>query len=467
MKAFWRQKRFVAWLVILDALVFSGVWLLMYYVRQGMGDVIGHVPLNPLRSYLIALPIFLVFWISITAGNGLYNFGGRLALFTVLSRALKAGFVILVTTAGLSFFFKEIDLGRSVVLMFSVLAFFYLNYRSVLIRWIKKRAIERGYGRRRVLIVGINDTAERVLRRLERDPEKSFEIAGFVMDRDGEKDVADVLVSEGRLILGGEDELSQLVQSHDIDEVYLALPRSQRNHIMNLVTRCELTGIDVKIVSNIFEVMTSEVIIDEIDEFPVIHLPHSHLNVIQKFMKRSMDIAVSLMVVIFGALPCLIIALLIKRDSPGPVFFRQDRVGEKGRIFKIWKFRTMHQDVKKYQEAPARPDDPRITRIGRLLRKLSLDEAPQVLNVLVGEMSLVGPRPEMPFIVDQYEEWQKRRLEVKPGITGLWQVMGRKNLPLHMNLEYDFYYIKNQSLILDLIIILRTIPAVLFRRGAY
>ncbi|GAB4312128.1 MAG: sugar transferase [Candidatus Sumerlaeia bacterium] len=467
MKAFWRQKRFIAFLIAADAVVFSGLWLLTWWLRSSFSGILVNPPLNPVHTYLHALPVFLVFWLAITASNGLYDFSGRLALFTLLRRSLKAGFVILGTTAGLSFFFKEFDLGRSVVLAFSVLAFLYLNYRSTLIRWIKQKAVERGIGRRRVIIVGVNDTTERVLRRLERDPERGYEVIGVVMDDDGDAGAAEILQAQGYRLLGREDALTEIVQAHDVDEVFLALPRTPRHRIMNLVSRCELGGVDVKIVSNIFEVITSEVVIDEIDEFPVIHLPHSHLNVVERFVKRAMDLSIALVLLILGLIPCALVAILIKRDSPGPVFFRQERVGEKGRIFKIWKFRTMYQDVEKFQEAPARPDDPRITRVGRWLRRWSLDEAPQILNVIRGEMSLVGPRPEMPFIVARYEEWQKRRLEVKPGLTGLWQVMGRKNLPLHLNLEYDFYYIKNQSLLLDVIILLRTIPAVLFRRGAY
>ncbi|HNM45706.1 MAG TPA: sugar transferase, partial [Candidatus Sumerlaeota bacterium] len=151
----------------------------------------------------------------------------------------------------------------------------------------------------------------------------------------------------------------------------------------------------------------------------------------------------------------------------GPVFFAQDRVGRNGRRFRIWKYRTMLTSAPTYAVAPTEEMDPRITRFGRWLRKTSLDELSQLLNVLRGDMSIVGPRPEMPFIVDQYEPWQRRRLDVKPGLTGLWQVIGRKNLPLHLNMQYDLYYIKNQSILLDIEILLRTIPAVLKGKGAF
>ncbi|MCH7709583.1 MAG: sugar transferase [Myxococcales bacterium] len=157
----------------------------------------------------------------------------------------------------------------------------------------------------------------------------------------------------------------------------------------------------------------------------------------------------------------------IRKESSGPALFVQDRVGRDGRVFKLYKFRTMFADADPYALAPQDKLDARITPFGRWLRATSIDELPQILNVLRGEMSWVGPRPEMPFIVDTYDEWQRRRLSVKPGITGMWQILGRKDLPLHENLQYDFYYIRNRSLALDLSIIIRTIGAVFARRGAF
>jgi lipopolysaccharide/colanic/teichoic acid biosynthesis glycosyltransferase len=157
----------------------------------------------------------------------------------------------------------------------------------------------------------------------------------------------------------------------------------------------------------------------------------------------------------------------IRRESPGPALFRQRRIGRDGVVFEIHKFRTMHADVDPYRVAPREGADTRITEFGRWLRSTSIDELPQLLDVLKGDMSLVGPRPEMPFIVEDYDEWQKRRLSVKPGLTGLWQILGRKDLPMHQNLQYDFYYIRNRSLAHDLSILIRTIGVVLLRRGAF
>jgi lipopolysaccharide/colanic/teichoic acid biosynthesis glycosyltransferase len=168
----------------------------------------------------------------------------------------------------------------------------------------------------------------------------------------------------------------------------------------------------------------------------------------------------------FAPLWILIVAG-IKLDSPGKALIKQKRVGKDGGIFEMYKFRTMKNDTGLYEKAPFSPDDPRITKFGKFLRKTSLDELPQLINVLKGEMSLVGPRPEMPFIVENYSNWQRKRLEVKPGLTGLWQILGRKDLPLHENIEYDFYYIKNQSLILDMVILVKTVWTVIRGKGAF
>jgi lipopolysaccharide/colanic/teichoic acid biosynthesis glycosyltransferase len=184
-------------------------------------------------------------------------------------------------------------------------------------------------------------------------------------------------------------------------------------------------------------------------------------------MKRLLDLTVASGLLLLFAIPMLLIWLFIRLESKGPALFRQVRIGQGGEPFEMLKFRTMYTDAPKYAVAPTDPQDPRVTPSGRWLRKTSLDELPQLFNVLLGQMSMVGPRPEMPFLVDQYEEWQRRRLDVKPGVTGLWQVVGRKNLPLSRNMEYDFYYIMNQSIFMDLVILMKTVPAVIFGRGAF
>ena len=183
-------------------------------------------------------------------------------------------------------------------------------------------------------------------------------------------------------------------------------------------------------------------------------------------LKRSLDVLGSLFLLI-ALLPLLVlVAVLIKLDSPGPVLFRHDRVGRDGRRFLLWKFRSMKTAVPRYEMSPRSVTDPRLTRVGRLIRRMSIDELPQLINVLKGEMSLVGPRPEMPFIVVRYNSCERKRLLAKPGITGLWQISAGRAFPIHENLQYDLHYIYNQNVTLDCAILLRTITAVLGGVGA-
>jgi lipopolysaccharide/colanic/teichoic acid biosynthesis glycosyltransferase len=182
--------------------------------------------------------------------------------------------------------------------------------------------------------------------------------------------------------------------------------------------------------------------------------------------KRALDVAGALLLLVLLAPLLLLAAVLIRLDSPGPAFFRQRRVGKDGAEFPMWKFRSMRTDAPPYASSPTSNTDARLTRVGRLMRRVSMDELPQLMNVLRGEMSLVGPRPEMPFIVDRYTELERGRLAVKPGITGLWQISPARAFPIHENVQYDLHYIRHQNLVLDGAILLRTVAAVIHGVGA-
>jgi exopolysaccharide biosynthesis polyprenyl glycosylphosphotransferase len=220
------------------------------------------------------------------------------------------------------------------------------------------------------------------------------------------------------------------------------------------------------VATNLFEVLTSRTPVELVDDVPLVRLGRERSSPLYEPLKRGFDV-VGAAAALLVAAPVMLWVALRLRAQGGPALFRQVRVGRHGRLFGMVKFRTMRVDSDPEAAAPRGAGDPRVTSYGRWLRATSLDELPQLWNVLRGEMSLVGPRPEMPFIVDTYTEWQRRRLAVKPGITGLWQILGRKDLPMHENLQYDFYYIRNRSLALDLSILIRTVGAVLSRKGAF
>lgn len=459
---FWRSRVLTLCIVGVDVCFFALFWLLAYKLRQALNPWF-HAPINPIEHYQHALPKMLVLWVAVTAYYGHYAHRERISSLNELRRIFRASFDMLVCTFALAFIFKGYDLGRSVILFTAVFYFLHLYGSRSALRYVKEGLRQRGYNLTRVLVIGTGDTGASVVAHVKDHPEIGYALIGFVDDDPAKRGTS----FNGYPILGTTQDLVRLIREQRVDEVFLAAPDMEQNKMMNLIVSCEEARINFKLVSNLMEVITSKVKMDEIGGLPIISLPNTQIPALHAFLKRAMDLIVAMVLTVLFSPVLVLIALAIKLDSKGPAIFTHRRVGKGGKIFTLLKFRTMRTDTDPYSTAPTDPTDPRITRVGRFLRRTSLDEFPQLLNVLNGDMSMVGPRPEMPFIVDQYEEWQKRRLDVKPGVTGLWQIVGRKNLPLTLNIEYDFYYIKNQSLLLDLTILLKTIPAVIFGKGAY
>ncbi len=464
MNGFLKSRHLTAVIVALDALAFAMVWFAAYAIRDRLADhgLLAR-PINPIRNYLVGFPVYLALWMSCSWHYGLLDHREKITGLNQLSRLLQTLIAGVIGSMALAYLFKQWDIGRSVLLLSAALYFAWLYASRSFLRALKQREVRRGGGAIRVIVIGVGRTAQRVMDRIVNHPEGGYRMLGFV-DPHPRRHLSSVA---GQPVLGGLPRLVHLLRHHDVDVVYLAVPKMPPDETMNLIVQCEHLGVQFKMVSNLFDVITSQVKVDVIDEIPVIQLRNNELPFTQRVLKRLMDLAVAGLLLALFAAPMVLIAILIRLDSRGPALFRQRRIGRGGRPFTMFKFRTMRTDAEAYAVAPTDPEDPRITRTGRWLRRFSFDEFPQLLNVIRGDMSMVGPRPEMPFLVERYEEWQKRRLDVKPGVTGLWQIVGRKNLPLALNLEYDFYYIKNQSLFFDIVILLKTIPAVVFGKGAF
>jgi exopolysaccharide biosynthesis polyprenyl glycosylphosphotransferase len=279
-------------------------------------------------------------------------------------------------------------------------------------------------------------------------------------------------------VLGTLDVLEQTIAAQRVDEVIVALPLRAHERLMELVLALEGLPVEVDVVPDYFDLAFYRTQTADLFGIPLVRLRASAIEGRARAIKRLFDLVLSIPLLVL-CLPLLpIIALAIRLDSPGPVLFRQVRVGENCRRFHMWKLRTMVENAEDLlseivEETPdgeiiyKRPDDPRVTRVGRVLRRYSLDELPQLVNVIRGEMSLVGPRPELPWMVERYGGWQRKRFAAPPGITGWWQVSGRASRGTHVRVEDDLYYIQNYSIWLDLRILWRTIGAVLSGRGAY
>lgn len=330
-----------------------------------------------------------------------------------------------------------------------------------------------GFGTTRLLVVGSGRLAKMVMQHIVANPNLGYSIIGFL------NDMNEPPGDFGRFkMLGTLNDLGMVIRSMFVDEVIIALPSHLNQHAIRSVKMCERLGASFKLIPDLYEMSLSRIDMETIEGIPLIGIKQVSLNTAQRFITRMVDVCGAILILVLGSPFWLFIALIVGISSSGPVIYRQWRVGWKEKPFLTYKFRSMYKNAderlalllaKNEVSGPVFKikDDPRITPIGKFLRRTSMDEIPQLFNVIKGDMSLVGPRPPLPREVDQYEDWQKGRLTVKPGMTGLWQVRGRSDISFDEGVLMDLYYIENWSLRLYFRILLRTIPAVLFSRGAY
>lgn len=318
----------------------------------------------------------------------------------------------------------------------------------------------RGIGARRVLIYGAGAAGQAVARRLADFPAFGLLAVGFVDDDPALASgiaVYDPARRRSLPVLGTGERLAEHMATVLADEVLIAIPGASTSQTVRVVDYCLAHNLRFRFIPNMCQLAFQRTVTRDIAGIPVISIREISRRYGYLFCKRVFDIVASAVaLVVFGPF-MLVIAVVIRWSSPGPVLFMHTRIGLNGRPFNLLKFRTMHVTAGKYDMTPQNTADPRITRMGRWLRRSSFDELPQLFNVFAGSMSLVGPRPEMPFIVEHYNELQKTRLRVKPGITGLWQLSADRRLAIHENMDYDLYYIHEQSFLLDMVILVQTV----------
>ena len=427
-----------------------------------------------LLPHLALLPIILPIWAFLLVFFRAYRSSGEasaldLSLATI--RAVGGGLVLLLTMV---FLLKAHEISRAIVVSFGVLDCIVLIAARLFRALTFRRALELGEKHRRVLVVGTGKRAERLVRTLRRRFEWGIDIVGFL---DSDPTVSGKFVL-GAQVLGTLDEISTVLRDHVVDEVVLAIPRGMIGIVEKVVRACEEEGVRVSLMADLFEVTVARMVLDEVEELPLLTFEPVAQEEWKLFLKRAMDLGLAL-----AAMPVLLplmaaISVAIRSDSAGPILFKQLRVGQNKRRFLLYKFRTMidgseqrQSEFEHLNEAKGPifkiANDPRVTRVGWFLRRTSLDELPQLFNVIRGEMSLVGPRPMSIRDVNLFDRGiQRKRFSVKPGITCLWQVSGRSTLPFAKWLELDIWYIEHWSLLLDLKILLRTIPSVLKGTGA-
>lgn len=429
---------------------------------------------NPITAYFELFGGLTVILLAVLSLNGAYTPRRGSSLISEILRIVNAVLISTVIVLAITFALRPLAYSRLLFLYDGVLIIFLLSTVRMTRRRIEAQLRQRGIGVRRVLIVGAGEVGRAVMRTMVARPDLGYHVVGFV-DDDPVRGATDV----GRFrALGGLDNIKTLLAAERVDEVIVTLPWMYQRQIAGLVSVCERMGVRPRVVPDLFQPSLSRVDVDDLGGIPLIGIKEHHMPREARVIKRAIDVALTAILLLLLWPVFLLVALLIKFDSPGPVFYRQKRIGQNGRPIEVIKFRSMVQGAEEQQAALEQlneasgplfkiKDDPRRTRIGRIIRRFSIDELPQLLNVLRGDMSLVGPRPGLPGEVARYEPWQQQRLEAPQGITGLPQVSGRSDLTFDEICLLDIYYIENWSLTLDLTIMLRTIPQVLFGDGAY
>lgn len=430
-----------------------------YYIRTNLIPYPEHFS-YPANAYLVLAAVLPLVLILANWQQGLYRVRSSSTDFHHATRIFKAHLILaMITMTG--FYLLKLTYSRLTLFLFLGISLVLISSSRWLFRKLWIQVLKRGINQSRVLIVGTGETSQLLMEKLLKFPELGYKVVGVISDNDTQSEL------RGIPILGDYRDIPNVVHHKHVHEVIIADPLVSREKTLELILQIGRLNLPVKIVSNLYEIITTRTELNGFADIPIIEIPTPKAQRVRNLIKNVLEYILTIILFLVSLPLWILIWAAIRFSSRGPAIFRQERIGKDGKPFKIYKFRTMYQDVNNYEEAPRDKMDPRITKVGRLIRRTSLDELPQLLNVLRGEMSLVGPRPEMPFIVDQYNDWQRIRLSIKPGLTGLWQILGRKDLYLHENLEYDFFYIKNQSILLDLIILLKTIPAVLKGKGAY
>jgi len=460
-------------LVLNDAIATALAFRLAHLVRFELAPPIFQLDAPPSPDLYLTLTIAMVLlWLIIYASVGLYNQRNLLGGTSEYALVFKAAMIGLLTVIIAEFLFAELVIARGWLLLAVGLSFFFTSGGRFMLRRVVYALRKRGFFVRPALVVGYNEEGKLLAEQLLLWKTSGLELAGVVAGTtEGES---------GELpVLGSLDQLDELVAKHNIGELVLATSALSREDMLGIFERYGVSnGVNVRLSSGLFEVITTGLDIREIGYVPLVSVNRVRLTGTNRILKLLLDYALTIPGLVLISPLMLLIALAVKLDSRGPVIYRRRVMGLNGREFDALKFRTMvtngHELIEADPELKAEldeqhklKDDPRVTRLGAFLRRFSLDELPQLFNVILRDMSLVGPRMISPPEMSKYDQWGINLLTVRPGITGMWQVSGRSEINYAERVRLDMHYIRNWSIWLDLHLVLQTIPAVLKARGAY
>jgi len=443
--------------------MFCGYWF-YHLIDIGAGP-------QPLELYIGLTFAAEIVMLVIFQLVGLYEPELSILNIAEVRKIFKATLIGLLVFFFLTFYMKNVSYSRLIITFSAGFLFAIMSFERLILYKIQKKLHARGFGVKRALIYGAGEVGRLLLKRLMQSPALGYLPVGFMDDdpaKNGKVIISDNSTNTTSLpVVGNFNDFTEVVKNYNVDEVFMTITSMHTDRFAQVIHKCRELDLDFKFVPNLFDLKIQKISVVGIDGIPLLSVKAPKINSFYVFFKRIIDIILSVLSLIITSPFFLIISLLIKRDSPGPIIFKQKRVGIRGKIFTMYKFRTMWNDSEPYDWTPTSLEDKRITPFGKFLRRTSLDEIPQFINVLKGDMSIVGPRPEMPFIVEKYNEIQRDRLIVKPGITGIWQISADRGKQIHDNIEYDLYYIDNCGILLDLVIMIRTIYFAVRGLGAF
>ncbi len=463
---------FAVFSILFDMLVVIISMLVSTEIREWLNffDFIQPIP----GEVTLPLPLYFLFpilSILVLAAFDIYDGKKYLRVVDEFGALTLSWMITSISLAGILYFsFRQVS--RAMYLVFIILVYgCLLAWRSLARLYFRLRNDQREDSLRRVLVIGAGPLGQRVREEMVQQSVETLRIVGF-LDEQGQLNI------NPSSLLGSLGEAERVVLEHHVTDVVIALPYSEYTNMAKIVSDLEGQPVRIWVALGFFDLALYRLGIVSVAGIPMLDLRAPALSEYQLLAKRIFDLLVGTIATIL-CLPLMIIAaILVWIEDRGPVILKQKRVGENGRMFTVYKFRTMVPKAEaliyqvEHRDENVNPihksnDDPRVTRIGKILRRTSVDELPQLFNVLGGTMSLVGPRPELPFLVEGYQPWQRKRFSVPPGITGWWQVIGRSDRPMHLHTEDDLYYIQNYSIWLDIHIMVRTIWVVLMGKGAY
>jgi Undecaprenyl-phosphate glucose phosphotransferase len=462
------NQLFLSALILSDSLVILSSWMGAYYLRFHSGWIPYSIEIPPVEQYQVLLiPVLILFLFNFKV-VGLYQPLRDKSPWVDYYNIIKANTISILILSAVLFFYREESYSRIVVGVFWSTATFFLVVSHMVVRNILMVLRRRGKNLRYVLIAGAGELGREVAERIDLHPEMGFKIVGFLTTH---VEKVGTLIG-GYPVLGLLDDVSEYTREYGVDKLFITLPMRSQDHFERVLFNLGEESVDIKVVPDLLQYMSLSGGIDNFDGLPIVNLTESPLYGWNLVFKRATDIVISLFAIVVTSPLMILIALLIKLESRGPVFFVQERVGLDSETFKMYKFRSMRIGAESHSGPVwTKENDERRTRLGVLLRKTSLDELPQFFNVFTGDMSMVGPRPERPVFVEDFKKSVPHymlRLKMKAGITGWAQVNGwRGNTCLEKRIEHDLYYIKHWSLFFDIKILIKTFWNGLINRHAY